>query len=127
MGPVTTSASKGTPIAMTAPVMTSNTSSNEKVMQFYLPSEYDSLSKIPKPISPNVRILEVPPALGVTHTFNGWANGTKADSKVKDLVGQLNQDGLEIKETDALKAIFCGNSTRHSQFLPCDGMKFGFP
>jgi hypothetical protein len=109
--PVVTTTSKntspsGTQISMTAPVTTTNnpaTHSSKKKMQFYLPAEFDEMSKIPQPNNPNVKIQEVPPSLGVIHKFGGRVDDKKAESKVASLVKQLNDDGLEIKEKDAIE------------------------
>jgi SOUL heme-binding protein len=78
--PVAIEKGKPTAMAMTAPVVneakkdkeqsSGGSSSNEKVektmkMQFVLPAEYDSLSKIPRPTNPHVTIHEVPPVVGL--------------------------------------------------------------
>lgn len=101
---VTSQSGAGTSVQidMTAPVVTSSSG----VMQFYLPAEYDSLSKVPKPTNPSVRILEVPPAMGVAHTFNGRVDEKTGASKVARLVQQLNDDGLSIKQEDAMTNFF---------------------
>jgi hypothetical protein len=93
-------------IAMTAPVVTSSSNNwddSKRVMQFYLPAEYDSISKIPKPLNPKVQVHEIPPVVGVAHTFSGRADEKKTESKVALLVKQLNDDGIFIQEEDAMK------------------------
>ncbi|KAL3937370.1 MAG: hypothetical protein SGBAC_007517 [Bacillariaceae sp.] len=87
----------GTSIAMTAPVSTTG-----RTMQFYLPAEFDSMDKIPKPSDSRVRITEVPPATGAVHTFSGSMSDGVANSKVVSLVEQLQEDGLDISKEDAM-------------------------
>ena len=102
--------SQGQSIAMTAPVVTSttndigptSTSTNLKKMQFFLPEEYNSIQSIPKPTNPNVSIQKIPAATGVVHTFSGTAGDEKTRNKVKALVRQLKQDGLELDEDQVL-------------------------
>lgn len=105
--PVSTASSSstkgGTTIAMTAPVSTSRRDDQHCTMAFYLPSEYDAMSKIPKPTNPDVRVCQVPPASGVAHTFHGSVDAELATSKVKAMVRQLNADGLSsLQEKDAI-------------------------
>ncbi|CAJ1966128.1 unnamed protein product [Cylindrotheca closterium] len=102
------SSSSGTQISMTAPVVSTNYSkdninSSERTMQFYLPSEFDSMDKIPKPSDSRVRIKEVPPETGAVHTFSGSMSEEVANSKVTSLVEQLQEDGLDIAREDAMK------------------------
>ena len=87
----------GKQIAMTAPVVTTNA-----YMQFILPSEYDSPGKIPKPLDSTVRIAEVPSAVGAVYRFSGWVNTEQATEKIKSLNNQLNEDGVSIKEEEAI-------------------------
>lgn len=87
----------GQSIAMTAPV-----SMSQGQMQFYLPAEFDSMDKIPKPLDPRVRIAEVPPATGAVHTFSGSMSEGLAQSKASALVDQLQQDGVEISKDDTM-------------------------
>mmetsp|Transcript_45176 Transcript_45176/g.83596 ORF Transcript_45176/g.83596 Transcript_45176/m.83596 type:complete len:233 (-) Transcript_45176:76-774(-) len=111
--PVVTDASggkKGEKIAMTAPVVIKAVEEKEgesggekKKMQFILPASYDDLSKIPKPTNSNVTIAAVPPSVGAVHAFDAWVKEDKAREKVSLLVGQLKEDGLDVKEEDALK------------------------
>lgn len=99
--PVVTAGQK---IAMTAPVVTNQIEgSSTKKMQFILPAEYDSIDKIPKPKSSKVTIQEVPPAIGVVHQFSGWVKDDVAKGKVKALVKQLQEDGMDtLTESEAL-------------------------
>ena len=54
---------------MTAPVIIAQATatSDEKVMQFILPSEYDNISKLPKPTNSTVSIREIKPEVGAIH------------------------------------------------------------
>lgn len=90
----------GTAIAMTAPVVKSKEAGTGdrdgfKTMDFILPAEYDTYSKIPKPTNPQVTIKEIPPAVGVVHRFNGSMDDKRADEMARQLALQLQQDGLK--------------------------------
>ena len=100
--------SSGTKIAMTAPVAiegqgTAVHDDTAKKMQFWLPDEYDDLSKIPKPTSPYVKVLEVPPAFGAVHRYNGSFNDERSREKVIELLHQLKEDGLKLDEDEAMR------------------------
>jgi hypothetical protein len=95
----------GTRIAMTAPVVTEKASSygtndNESgssttmTMKFFLPSEYDDISKIPKPTNPDVRIEEMPAQYGAVHRFSGLMSESKNQKIAKELAHQLIHDGV---------------------------------
>lgn len=88
---------KGTTIAMTAPVaMEKEVSGGKgKTMKFFLPKEYDELKKIPKPTNSNVRIIEVPPSVGVAHRYSGSLSDQLRDQKASQLSAQLRSDGIE--------------------------------
>merc|ERR1719223_850544 len=75
-----------------------------KTMQFILPKEYDSMAKIPKPSSSKVTIKEIPPSTGIVHTFSGNVDDAKAKAKVSQMVKKLNDDGVEINESEALNS-----------------------
>lgn len=102
--PVVTEArnKKGTSIAMTAPVVTDTAQDGKKRMQFILPAEYDSMSKVPKPTNPKVTLAELKPQVGAVHKFSGWAKDDKTKSKVTQLVEQLKKDGVDIQEEKAM-------------------------
>lgn len=85
---------KPTAIAMTAPVVKAE-KQGQNVMQFVLPAEYDSLSKIPKPTNPDVHIREIEPAVGAVHRFSGSYSEDLSKQKVKQLALQLEKDGVE--------------------------------
>uniref|UniRef100_A0A7S2N3Y2 Uncharacterized protein n=1 Tax=Helicotheca tamesis TaxID=374047 RepID=A0A7S2N3Y2_9STRA len=89
---------------MTAPVVTEKTKegSDDEVMQFILPAEYDSMSKIPKPTNPDVRITEIPPSVGAVYQTNGKVDPKKGDALAVTLVGQLHEDGLVEEDEKAV-------------------------
>jgi len=96
---------RGKAISMTAPVSEKDVGGDDdhmRTMQFYLPAEYDDMSKIPKPTNPSVKIEEVPPAVGAVHRFRGRVDNKKAEDVVKSIVKQINDDGASMKEEDAL-------------------------
>lgn len=86
---------EGTAIAMTAPVMMSENKDGEKMMEFVLPAEYDSMDKIPKPTNPQVHIKEVPAQAGAVHRFNGSMRSETNRATALKLAAQLRKDGLE--------------------------------
>jgi len=90
---------KGQAIAMTAPVTMGNDSaSGKRVMQFILPSAMDDLSKIPKPTNSDVTVREVPPAVGAALRYSGSFNDETNKAKAKELLKQLQDDGLDVDE-----------------------------
>lgn len=97
---------KGTPMAMTAPVAmekNADSSAGGKRMKFFLPAEYDSLEKIPKPTNPAVKIAEIPPQMGVVHRYSGSLTEELHDEKARALSAQLREDGLEVTDEQALE------------------------
>lgn len=90
------------PIAMTAPVATSATPSDGRRMQFVLPAEFDDLSKIPPPTDERVKVVQVAPAVGVVHRFNGSYDSLRGKELAKSLATQLTADGVAISEQEAL-------------------------
>mmetsp|Transcript_5864 Transcript_5864/g.12757 ORF Transcript_5864/g.12757 Transcript_5864/m.12757 type:complete len:242 (-) Transcript_5864:105-830(-) len=96
---------KGTPIAMTAPVAMQRDGGDDsnKKMQFFLPSKYDSMDKIPKPTNPDVTVKTVPPSIGAVHRYSGTFSETKSKAKATQLIEQLKSDGLtSLDENKAL-------------------------
>mmetsp|Transcript_17020 Transcript_17020/g.30889 ORF Transcript_17020/g.30889 Transcript_17020/m.30889 type:complete len:275 (-) Transcript_17020:63-887(-) len=86
-------------IAMTAPVIMEDSvagedGTNRKKMMFMLPSEYDDMSKIPKPTNPAVHIEELPSEIGVVHRFNGSYKDPIKQEVAKEFAVQLMQDGV---------------------------------
>ena len=82
---------------MTAPVAMEKNINNKggKKMKFFLPAEYDTLEKIPKPTNPDVKILEVPPAVGIVHRYSGSLTEKLHDEKALALSAQLREDGVD--------------------------------
>lgn len=97
---ITNESGGGAAIAMTAPVVMN---ANKNVMQFILPAEYDDLSKIPKPTCEEVRVTEVPPAVGAVHQFSGWVKKEQAQEKTTALIDQLREDGASISQEEGHK------------------------
>jgi hypothetical protein len=101
----------GEKIAMTAPVAmhrdnkdaSSDGGTTKKKMQFFLPSKYDSLDKIPTPTNPDVTIAEVPPAVGAVHRYSGTFSEAKSRKKAKALVEALQADGATVDVDRAMK------------------------
>lgn len=99
---------KNEAIAMTAPVaMDKNYENGMKTMKFILPSTYDDMSKIPQPKDEeNVKVKEVPAAVGAIHRFSGSFDETKCHDKVRALASQLLIDGVNLpKGEDGLVAL----------------------
>lgn len=105
--PVSMQSSGGQKIAMTAPVAMYDAggsgSASRKKMQFVLPSSFDSMDKIPKPLDPNVRVVEVPPSRGAVYRYSGRSGGEHARGQATRLVDQLRADGLT--DFDSKRAI----------------------
>merc|ERR1712013_649568 len=88
-----------------------------KTMKFFLPAEYDSMEKIPKPTDPAVKIAEVPAQVGVVHRYSGSLSEQLHDEKAKALSAQLREDGIDrMTEEYVLHTINFGDSMRPSQF-----------
>lgn len=98
--------SEGQKIAMTAPVVMETDRGGpaaRRKMQFILPSTFDSLDKIPKPLDPQVRVVQVPPSRGAVYRYSGSSNEADARGKAKMLAAQLRADG--VQDLDAKQAI----------------------
>ena len=106
----------GTRMAMTAPVAikplqqqqqqqqsgelsqestTSSTIPNRRVMQFFLPAEYQTLESIPKPTNDAVHIRAVPGATGAVYRFSGnMMDPAHHRPRALQLAAQLRHDGV---------------------------------
>jgi hypothetical protein len=92
---------KGITISMTAPVALANDmDAATKRMKFFLPAEYDDMSKIPKPTNPAVTIAEVPPAIGAVHRYSGRYSNDINEAHALALAAQLREDGIERMTDD---------------------------
>ena len=77
---------EGQKLAMTAPVLT-NVDANK--MEFVLPFEYKSLSDLPEPTDPRVKLREVPSQVVAVARFSGWYSDEVAYRMLKDLKNRL--------------------------------------
>ena len=95
---------KGTAMAMTAPVeMAKDGDGATKQMKFFLPAEYDDMSKIPKPTNPAVTIAEVPPAVGAVHRYSGSYKDSHNEAMALALAAQLRDDGVDRMTDEYVK------------------------
>ena len=73
-------------IAMTAPVTMENqkTNANEWRMFFVMPSQY-TLATLPTPLSPEVKLIEIPPQRKAVISFTGFNSEEKTREKAEEL------------------------------------------
>ena len=71
---------------MTAPVSMAEDAPGHKTMQFFLPQEFDDISKIPIPVDSSIVIKEIKPTIGVVHRFSGSYDLESSKEKVGQLV-----------------------------------------
>ena len=91
-------------IPMTAPVTNGlDATSGEEVMQFFLPSEMDDMSKIPKPTHSDVTVVEIPTAVGAVLRYNGHFNDENNKNHAREFAKQLRDDLLDIDESVFMK------------------------
>lgn len=91
---------RGEAISMTAPVVKKGDANVRGAckMSFILPAKYDSMSKIPKPTSSRVKVVEVPPAKGAVLKFNGWVSDSKSEAKWAQLLDSLKSKGVDAEQ-----------------------------
>ncbi|MFN0002682.1 MAG: SOUL family heme-binding protein [Pseudohongiellaceae bacterium] len=86
--PVTMESKKGASekIAMTAPVTmeAEKTNPNQWRMSFVMPSQY-TLASLPTPISPEVKLIEIPPQKKAVITYTGFNSEQKTQEKAQEL------------------------------------------
>lgn len=82
---------ESTTIAMTAPVLESTTEGQARRVAFVMLAEY-TLSTLPKPRNPDVRIVESPIQRYAAHAFSGWVDGDRAAAEKARLVERLERD-----------------------------------
>ncbi|KAL2636339.1 hypothetical protein R1flu_007818 [Riccia fluitans] len=95
--PVITSESSGEKIAMTAPVITKENESVGKLttMQFVLPSSY-TIENVPKPTDSRVIVKEMPGRMLGVITFSGSATDSLTKQKLGILESALKGAGYKI-------------------------------
>ena len=89
-------------IPMTAPVSQSMGDDGCMRMQFFLPADFDDLSKIPTPTDSSVKVKEVPASYGAVYSFwwSWWYTLESSKGGYEALVKQLNDDGLDLTIED---------------------------
>jgi len=86
-----------TTIAMTAPVtMQAVSKANRWRMFFVMPSQY-TLTTLPKPLSSEVLLREIPAQQKAVITFTGFNSEEKIHLKTQELITWMKQKGLEPK------------------------------
>ena len=83
-------------IAMTAPVITGSPvdANGTYEIAFVMPKAYDK-TKLPKPNSPNVEIVDRELDSVATISFGGWATGSRVKKFQKKLDNWISQQGLK--------------------------------
>lgn len=86
-------------IAMTAPVTLSTAGTNISManqwrVHFVMPSQY-TLSTIPQPNNPDVKLKEVPAKLFAVHSYTGFNTMAKVQSKTDELLAWVQQKNLK--------------------------------
>ena len=82
-------------IAMTAPV-TQQAVGNEWKVRFVMPSEY-TMETLPKPVNPEVELIELPAKRVVAIRFSGFANQGSLDRHTEQLQGYIERESLSPK------------------------------
>ena len=87
---------KNIEIAMTAPVITDSPGdvNNSYEVLFVMPSAYNT-EKLPKPNSPNVKILERKLGRVASISFGGWATSTKVKNYQQKLSDWISEQGMK--------------------------------
>jgi len=94
--PVISTGSSSEKIEMTAPVI-----SDEDSFSFVLPAEYDSMNA-PEPLDDEVKLVEVPERRLAVLVFGGRATPKRVRQRTEILVNSLGRTGLEMKGTPFL-------------------------
>jgi hypothetical protein len=87
-------------IAMTAPVTVSSTSADlssakQWRVHFVMPSKY-SISNIPQPNNPDVKLKEVPGKFFAVNNYTGFNTSAKIQSKTDELLAWLQQKNIKV-------------------------------
>jgi len=92
--PVLTTEKKGVGVAlaMTAPVLT-NEQTDIETMSFVLPDSFTRMEDIPVPTDPNIHIKEVPSRVVAAITFSGLYSSAVGEKYFRSLSQQLRTDG----------------------------------
>jgi hypothetical protein len=83
-------------IKMTAPVIQEKKENSYRVA-FVMPSKY-TLSTLPKPVDPRVKIMKVEKEIRAVYTFKGWATENRVNSKIDKFTKALNENKLFFTE-----------------------------
>jgi len=83
-------------IAMTAPV-TSQKEGDSWRYRFVLPEEYDSVESAPRPLNPDVLLLQTEPQRVATITYSGLSTQTARDSNAQALLSWIESQGLSAQ------------------------------
>jgi hypothetical protein len=101
--PVVMQAGPSEKIAMTAPVVmqtgegsTEAAADNKRTMCFIMPSQYKSVTDLPEPKDPRVRLYEVPERTFAAIRFRGRMTAAEAKSKEAQLRTVADGDGLKL-------------------------------
>lgn len=84
-------------IAMTAPVLVSN-ESGSRVISFGMPKSY-TLSTLPIPTDPRVKLVEVPDKKFAVLRFSGYRSNARIEKMETKLLEALTEDKLEVVGT----------------------------
>lgn len=80
-------------IAMTAPVLETETADAGRVISFVMPNQY-TLETLPKPNNPKVKINEVPGRKVAALKFSWFAGGSRVEAKKQQLLKLIVADSL---------------------------------
>ncbi|MFC6826010.1 SOUL family heme-binding protein [Halopelagius fulvigenes] len=87
--------SAGEEVSMTAPVETSRGADGVR-MAFYLPESYDYESA-PRPVDPNVRVVELPARTLAVKRFSWWATDRRVERQTDELRSDLRGDDSGVR------------------------------
>jgi hypothetical protein len=91
-----------TAISMTAPVLMempdNQNASMEDVdmMAFFLPAKFTSVENAPKPLDPNIKVVQLPERNMAVITFSGNINTKIIKDKTTELKEHLSRDGIKL-------------------------------
>ncbi|KAJ3378277.1 hypothetical protein HDU92_007545 [Lobulomyces angularis] len=82
-------------IAMTAPVLTSQSKPGEQTMTFLMPPKY-TLDSIPLPLNTDVKLMRVPEHTVAVLKFNGHLNAKLVEVKEQQLRKACEEEGVKL-------------------------------